>query len=643
MISHHSVQKVLDATNVVDVISDFIQLKQRGANQLGLCPFHSEKTPSFTVSPSKNIYKCFGCGKAGNAVTFLMEHEKLNFPESIRYLAKLYNIELEETESTDEQKEIQSIRDSLFVITDRALAFYKDQLDTPQGKSVARAYFKKRGFLQKTIDKFGLGYAADHKDAFTSLAVTEGYNIELLRKTGLTTKFDNDFFRSRIIFPIFSLSGKVIAFAGRTMNQNPNVPKYINSPETYIYEKRKILYGLNLAKTSIQKEGFCILVEGYTDVISLSQSGIENVVASSGTALTVDQIRLIKRYTDTIYVLFDGDQAGVAAATKGINLILGQDLSVKIILLPADHDPDSYIQALGANAFRTYINDAAKDFILYRANQLAADTTSDPIKKSKGIEDIILSISMITAPVKRAIYVKECSQILGIDEKTIINTLNKKIHNKLKQEQKKALRAERQKSQSTDDLRPDGQPETPDKPYLYYQERDIIRIIIMYGHLPYANHSTKTVNHYILEYLNNDLISSIQDPMAKQILTELKSKIDQNQNISEHYWVGHPNPTIATLAANICSSPYRYSENWAKMWKIYLQMQPMPEQNVTKDVQESIDRFLLKFYKQLSRENLARIKSSNQQPELVLQYLNVQQKINQNIKSLADALGTVVL
>ncbi len=643
MIAHHSVQQVLDTANAVDVISEFIQLRQRGANHLGLCPFHNEKTPSFTVSPTKNIYKCFGCGKAGNAVGFLMEHEKLSFPEAIRYLAKMYSIELVETQVSEENKELQEAKNSLFVITDRAQKYYSDQLmHTAQGKSIALAYFKKRGFLLKTIEKFGLGYASDLRDGLTSTMVTEGYNIELLRKTGLTTKYDNDFFRARIIFPIFSMSGKVIAFAGRTMHTDPKIPKYINSPETEIYEKRKILYGLNFSRKAIQKEKLCILVEGYTDVISLHQAGIEHVVASSGTSLTVEQIRLIKRYTDTILVLFDGDQAGLNAASRGVHLILEQDLNVRVVILPEKQDPDSYVRELGAKAFREYLDEEAKDFILYRATQLANLSAGDPVKKSALIEEVILSISMIGNPVKRSLYVKECSQIFQIGEKAIIDSLNKKINKRLKQKQREKLRTLRQDKQLLrDEEKQVATPTTLDTDY--YQERDVIRLVVSQGHQLIDTENNQTVSQYILEKLDTELDQLFIHPVYKSIILELDAKLKEKKAINPNYWVNHSDVRIATLAANLCASPHSYSENWAKMWKIYLQMQPMPEKNLKRDSFEAVSRLLLHYFKQLSKKNQARIIEHKDDPKRIRDFLIVQKKINTKINQLSEALGTVVL
>ncbi|MCI5080604.1 MAG: DNA primase, partial [Saprospiraceae bacterium] len=349
MITQKSVQEILETAKVEDVIQDFVNLKRRGVNMIGLCPFHNEKTPSFTVSPAKNIYKCFGCGKAGNPVQFLMDHENLSFPEALRWLAQKYGIEIEEKQVSQEVIEERQRLDSLYIVNKFARDFFAEQLfETDRGKSVGLSYFKQRGFREDIIRKFGLGYSPAQSDLLTVTAKQKGYNIDLMKEVGLTSKYGRDFFRDRVMFTIHNLSGKVIGFGGRILQKDVKAPKYINSPETEIYNKSKVLYGAFFAKTAIRKQDECILVEGYTDVISLHQDGIENVVASSGTSLTVDQIRLVKRYTQNIKILYDGDKAGIKAALRGLDLVLAQDMNVKVVLLPEGEDPDSYLQGVGS-------------------------------------------------------------------------------------------------------------------------------------------------------------------------------------------------------------------------------------------------------------------------------------------------------
>ena len=436
MISQKSVQEIIETAKIEDVVQDFVSLKRRGVNLIGLCPFHNEKTPSFTVSPAKNIFKCFGCGQAGNPVGFLMEHENYSFPEALRWLAAKYGIEIEETETTQEAREEQQLFDSLYLVNQFARDYYQDQLfNTDLGKSVGLGYFKRRGFREETIKKFGLGYAPAGRDLFTRQAVGKGYNIELLRKLGLTTQYDRDFFRGRVMFTIHNLSGKVIGFGGRILQKDVKAPKYINSPETEIYNKSKVLYGAYFAKKSIRKEGECILVEGYTDVISLHQAGIENVVASSGTSLTVEQIRLIKRYTPNVKIIYDGDIAGVKAALRGLDLVLEQGMNVKVVLLPEGEDPDSYLQSVGATAFKEYIDQQAQDFILFKAKVLLKEAGDDPVKKAGVIKDIVDSIAKIPDPIIRGLFVRECAKVVGVEEELLVAETNKRVGRAFKKKQ----------------------------------------------------------------------------------------------------------------------------------------------------------------------------------------------------------------
>jgi DNA primase len=437
MISQKSIEDIIQTAKIEEVIDEFVNLKRRGVNMIGLCPFHDEKTPSFTVSPSKNIYKCFGCGKAGGPITFLRDHEGYSFQEALRYLAKKYNIEIEERTYSPEEKQTIETRDSYYLVNEFAKDFYQKQLfETDEGKSIGLSYFKKRGFREATIRKFNLGYAGSVRDGLTQAATMAQYNNEHLEALGLTNKYGKDFFWSRVMFTIHNLSGKVIAFAGRTLSSDKKVPKYVNSPETEIYNKRKTLFGLYHAKQAIRKYDECLLVEGYTDVISLHQSGIENVVASSGTSLTEDQVRLIKRYTPNIKVLYDGDPAGIKAALRGLDIIIAQDMNVRLVLLPDGEDPDSYLKSAGSTIFKEYLEDKAKDFVLFKAELLTKEAEGDPIKKASMIKDIVASIALVQDPLKRSVYVQHCSQLLQIGEPVLTNEVNKSIRGNLK---KKAI------------------------------------------------------------------------------------------------------------------------------------------------------------------------------------------------------------
>ena len=399
MISQNTIQEILNRIDIVEIIGDFVKLKKRGSNHIGLCPFHNERTPSFTVSQSKELYKCFGCGRSGNAISFIMEHEKYSYPETLKWLAAKYNIEIEETYQSEEQKQTQLTADSLFIINSFAQEFFSRQLlDTPEGQEVGLSYFKERGFREEVIRKFQLGYAPEQNDALLQEALAKKYNTELLLKSGLLTQRNQqlrDNYSGRVIFPIHNQSGKVLGFGARILKTNTKAPKYINTPENEIYVKSKLLYGTFLARQAIDKADECLLVEGYTDVVSLHQAGIENVVASGGTALTSDQLRLVRKYSNNLTILYDGDAAGVKAALRGLNIALEEGLNVKLVLLPENEDPDSYVNKVGAAAFSDYVKSHKKDIILFQLEVSMKEAGQDATKKSEVINRIAESISKI--------------------------------------------------------------------------------------------------------------------------------------------------------------------------------------------------------------------------------------------------------
>ena len=432
MIARNTVEEIISTAKVEEVINDYVNLKRRGANLLGLCPFHNEKTPSFTVSPAKNLYKCFGCGKGGGAVNFLMEHENFTYPEALRYLAKKYNIRIEEEEQSDEAIEEQKHKDSLLIINEMAAEYFQQQLHfSGEGRSVGLSYFKHRGLNEQTMKTFQLGYAQSESRHFLKYATDKGYKKDLLTELGLISQKEYDFFRERVIFPFHNLSGKVIGFGGRILKDNIKAPKYLNSPETKIYNKRQTLYGLYQARNEIRKVDRCILVEGYTDVLSLHQSDIKNVVASSGTSLTEEQVRLIKRFTANVSVIYDGDVAGQKAALRGLNIFLKYGMNVTVVILPEGEDPDSYVQQLGSSKFLDFLKENGKDFILMLANQIHQDYANDPVNKSIQIRELVQSLSLIGDQIKRSLYVKECANILQIEERTLFKEINKNIRSEI--------------------------------------------------------------------------------------------------------------------------------------------------------------------------------------------------------------------
>ncbi len=430
MIDQPTIDRILDTANIVDVVSEFVTLRKRGINYVGLCPFHSDKTPSFYVSPAKNICKCFACGEGGTAVHFIMKHEQLNYFDALRYLAKKYNIEIQERELSDKEKQRRSDRESMLIVNSWAQQYFSTQLyEHVEGKTVGLRYFAERGFREDTIRKFQLGYSLDQRDALYKAATKNGYKKEFLEKTGLVIAYDNggvnDRFRGRVIFPVHTLSGKVVAFGGRVLKKDEKTAKYVNSPESEIYHKSNELYGIYFAKQSMVKEDRCFLVEGYTDVISMHQAGIENVVASSGTALTQGQIRLIHRFTNNITVLYDGDAAGIKAALRGIDLLLEDGMNVKVVLLPDGEDPDSFARKHNASQFAEFIKQSETDFIRFKTRLLLDDAGNDPIKRSSLITDIIRTVAIIPDNIARSIYIRECSAMMEIDEQVLLNEVNK--------------------------------------------------------------------------------------------------------------------------------------------------------------------------------------------------------------------------
>ncbi|QEC51334.1 DNA primase [Anseongella ginsenosidimutans] len=442
MISPGSIEQIFATADIVEVVGDFVTLKKRGSNYIGLCPFHNEKTPSFNVNPARGIFKCFGCGKGGNAVDFVIEHEKYSYPEAIRYLAKKYGIELDETGPAEDPVQ-KDERENLFALNEYARAYFGETLfETEEGRDIGLAYFRERGFRDETIKKFQLGYSPDEWEPLTRKALAEGFREEYLIGTGLSVKNAEkgslyDRFRGRVLFPIHNLTGRVIGFGGRVLRTGAKTAKYVNSPESLIYHKSDTLYGIFYGRNKIREEDSCLLVEGYTDVISLHQSGIENVVASSGTSLTAGQIRLISRYTKNITILYDGDPAGIKASLRGIDMILEEGMNVKVVLFPEGHDPDSFVRKSGGAACREYIKANQKDFILFKADLLLAETANDPIKRATAISEIVESISKIPDSIKASVFVAEASRILQIDERALLTELNKLRMKQLKQERKR--------------------------------------------------------------------------------------------------------------------------------------------------------------------------------------------------------------
>jgi DNA primase len=671
MIPPKQVQEILEAARIEEVVGEFVTLKRRGVNLIGLCPFHGERTPSFNVNPARNIFKCFGCGKAGDSVTFLREHENLTYPEALRWLARKYNIEVQEIERTPEQLAERQVADSLYIVNDFALQHFQQQLfDTDEGQSVALAYFRKRGLREETIRAFGLGYAPEERDLLLRRARSTGHSLDLLKKVGLCSQDGSrDFFRGRVMFAIHNQGGKVAAFAGRTMSSEKNVPKYVNSPETEIYVKNKTLYGLYQARKSIRQTDVCLLVEGYMDVLSLHQAGIENVVASSGTSLTEGQLQLIRRNAQNLLILYDGDPAGIKAAMRGLDLALEQDLNVKICLLPDGHDPDSYVQEFGGEAFTEYVAQHAKDFIFFKTDLLLDETKNDPIKRASLVKDIVGSIARIPDPIKRSVYLRECSSLMQVQEQLLHGEANKIIGASLKKREEKAAR----EPNAASDLPPipppmDGDPFFPTDPGAYfppseagemppweespqqkgpsgsaYQERDIVRLLILFGShiLP---EDKVTLGEYVLAEIEESL-GDFDNPLYGKIAAECHAMLLEGKHFDQHYFIQHPQLEVANLAIEVLAEPWEYSPNWEAVWNYPLQNQPMPEQNFSLDMRQALDRFKLRKLQKMCEINLERVRSASMsgEHEAMLRYMKIQQKLNETRNVIANRLGTVVL
>ncbi len=664
MITQRTIQEIMDAARVEDVVGDFVTLKRRGSNLTGLCPFHNEKTPSFSVNPARNIFKCFGCGEGGDPITFVMKHEQIGYPEALRYIAKKYNIAIEETEVSKEYLEEKLLNDSLFLVNERALKFYQDQLfETDKGKSIGLQYFKERGFREDTIRKWGLGFSPENRDSLTKTLVTEGYSIDLLRKLGLTSKqYEQDFFRNRVMFTIHGMVGKPIAFAGRIMQKDANAPKYINSPETDIYVKNKVLYGLYHAKKFIQKEDETILVEGYTDVISLHQAGIENVVASSGTSLTTEQIRLVKRFTPNIKIIYDGDTAGVKAALRGLDMVLEEDMNVKIVLLPDKEDPDSYVQRVGATAFQEYIKKEAKDFILFKTQLLVEEAAGDPIKKAKLIKDIVASIAKIPDPVKRQLYLRECAALMRVEESILIGETGKLVRKSMEDKKKggaapssasSGYSSDQWAGLSEDMSQPNDNQLVTDEAYSEKrsqptgtdeaQERDIIRILIASGGEIYDKEHNVSVAAYIISNIE-EVIEHFDNRLYHKIVQETVSMIQKNTPLSTQFFLSHSVKEIRELSASLLSNPYDYSDNWQNKLNRPLETQKSPELNFNMDSMQAIKRFKLRKIIKLCEQNQEIVRKSSDTGDMstMMKHLKIQQRLLEMRNNLAKEMNTIV-
>ncbi|HYH55111.1 MAG TPA: DNA primase [Anseongella sp.] len=655
MIAPGSIEQVFTAADILEVVGDFVSLKKRGTNYIGLCPFHNEKTPSFNVNPARGIFKCFGCGKGGNAVDFVMEHEKYSYPEAIRYLAKKYGIELEETGLKDDPAH-KDERENLFALNEYARAFFSETLySTEEGRDIGLGYFRERGFRDESIRKFQLGYSPDQWEAFTRKALQEGFRGEALETTGLSVKHPEkgslyDRFRGRVLFPIHNLTGRVIGFGGRVLKTGAKAAKYVNSPESVVYHKSETLYGIFFARNKIRELDNCFLVEGYTDVISLHQSGIENVVASSGTSLTPAQIRLISRYTRNITILYDGDPAGIKASLRGIDMILEEGMNVKVVLFPEGHDPDSFVRKSGGAACSEYIREHQKDFILFKADLLLAETGRDPIRRAEAIGEIVESISRIPDSIKASVFVAEASRMLQIDERALLTELNKLRMKKLRQES-------RQGKGRTGTLAPgtvqsQGEAAPPEggnfpNAGIYEQaeaaalsdnddaqEREIVRLMLNYGNE--ALNEGLSITQFLVFNLED---VDFGNATVKKILDRIKTSAKQEKPLEPLEFTRHPDEDVRQMAVALLSTPYVISENWQNMHGIFV---PPEQELLAQAVLSAIFHLKMRKVMRMIAENQLKLKDAadhEEQVNLQLEHIRLS-----NIKrELSRELGTVIL
>jgi DNA primase len=591
MIDQQTINQIFDTADIVEVISDFITLKKSGTNYKGLSPFSNEKTPSFMVSPAKGIFKDFSSGKGGNVVGFLMEHEKLSYPEALRYLANKYNIAIEEKELSADEIQQRNERESMLAVTTFASKYFSSQLTTEEGRAIGLAYFRNRGFRDDILKKFQLGYSPEKRNAFSEEAGKNGYKKNYLVQTGLSIERDDnlfDRFAGRVIFPIHSLSGNVIGFGGRTLKTDKNIAKYLNSPESDIYHKSKVLYGLFQAKKTIVSAEKCFLVEGYTDVVSMHQAGIENVVASSGTALTTEQIRLIKRFTQNITILYDGDEAGIKASFRGIDMILEEGMNVKVVMFPVGEDPDSFAQSHSSSEFQEFIQNSEKDFISFKTEILLAEARQDPIKRGQLISDIVRSISVIPDGIMRSVFLKESSLLLGVEEQVLYTETNKLIHRRQEQQWRREQAGQTSRAEAPTSI--PRQPLVPafvENVYSEVEEREIIYFLLKFGnqklHISGEEHTEISVAHYIIREIQNDELE-FTNLIYKQIFEDVKDLIEHGNEVSERFFIYHDQAGVRELAVDIFTSRYELSKVW-KRKEAYVEL---PGENLGFEVPKSL-------------------------------------------------------
>ena len=642
MITQNTIQQILSRIDIVDIVGSFVKLKKRGANYLGNCPFHNERTPSFTVSPAKEIYKCFGCGRSGNSISFLMEHEKYSYVEALRWLAQKYNVEIEETESSPEQKLQQQAADSLYIINGFAQKFFSEYLfNTEEGQDIGLSYLKERGFREEIIKKFQIGFNPEARDTFSKAAVAAQYNVELLQKSGLVMIRDErpaDNYRGRIIFPVHNQSGKVLGFGARILKTNDRAPKYINTPENEIYVKSKILYGSYFARQAIDKADECLLVEGYTDVVSLHQAGIENVVASGGTSLTPDQLRLVRKYTNNLTIIYDGDNAGIKAALRGLDLALEESLNVKLVLIPDKEDPDSYVNKVGPAAFREFIEQNKKDVVLFQLEIALKDAGTDSNKKAVVVNQIAETISKINKAedfTKQEDYIKQCAELLKIEEGGLHALVNKFIRDKITKEENRINREETQ-AQSNQPVDIDDEVTAllnKDE----QQERAMIRGLLEFGTMQW-NNDLKVADHIFNEFKANDLDELFDNKELLSVLETYKIWYEAGLEPNAKNFLYYEDQKMSALVVSITQSKDELSVNWLSKYEI----KPITREDEYKlDILSTLNYLKLRKIKRMINDNQHDLEKATD-PEEQMALLQTHQLLKTMEVELTKPIGTVI-
>ncbi len=662
MIPQATVDLIKDTLRIEEVIGDYMNLKRSGSNYSGLCPLHGEKTPSFNVNPARGIFKCFGCGEGGDAISFVMKHDSVTYVEALRHIAAKYKIAIQETESTPEQQLENQRGQALALVNDFARTYYHQELLTgEEGRSVGLSYFRSRGYSDEAIKKFELGFAPARGDALRLAALTAGYQKQYLVDLGLVTQDGSrDFLRERVVFPIHSQSGKVLAFAGRVLRSDTKAPKYLNSPETELYVKNKVLYGLHLAKAAIRKEDRCLIVEGYADVIALHQAGVENVVATSGTALTEGHIRLIKRITEQVTFLYDGDKAGIKAALRGLDLVLAEGMVVKLVLLPDNHDPDSYVKAFGGQAFQDYVAKEAKDFIAYKSELVDEDSKGDPLVRAQLIQRVLQSLALVQNPILRTEYLRTIGERFQIDEAALLAQLNVYLNQNREEESRRRRVAVRNDSGELatqalggDQAGADGEltAETafatklqpPGAQHLVtdqFRERDLAGVLVAFAdHL--LDEGDMTVGEFICANIE-EVLDSFDDPVCARLVREANERLDRGESLSAAHWTSHSDAEIQRFAVDSLASRYEMSPGWWERFEITLTTQKPPDKNWVPTARRSITRFKLTKLLRKMDAITERLRKPDQ-PEDTLKLMRRYMRMEEVKKLLAAELGTVVV